>query len=72
VLDHLASGVKLVNAAGLTKNARPLGSPFVVASLGSSGEINKGQSVKMRLVFSATSAKAIHFPPRILVGLSVP
>jgi hypothetical protein len=72
VLDRLGRGVKLFNASGVTKTVAPLGSPFIFVSLGSLNQIASGGSVSTDLTFSARSARAIRYIPRILVGLSQP
>jgi hypothetical protein len=71
-LDHLSSRVKLVNASGVTRNIALLGSPFIFVDLGPSGTLANGASVSVDLVFSARSARAIRYTPRVLAGLSQP
>jgi hypothetical protein len=72
VLDYLSSRAKVVNAAGVTHNIAPLGSPFILADLGPSGQLAGGASVSVELVFSARSARTIRYAPRVLAGLSQP
>jgi hypothetical protein len=72
VFDGLGRGVRLINASGVTKTVAPLGSPFIFISLGSLNQIASGGSVSTDLTFSARSARAIRYTPRILVGLSQP
>jgi hypothetical protein len=72
VLDGLPRSVKLINASGVTRTVAPLGSPFIFISLGSSSQIASGGSVSTDLSFSAKSARAIRYTPRVLVGLSQP
>ena len=66
VLDNLAKGVSLSNAAGTTHMFPPLGSPFVVVNQA----LAPGASAAVTLNFQSKSAKGISFTPRVLAGTS--
>jgi hypothetical protein len=70
VLDNLGRGAKLVNASGVTANAAPLGSPFIIV-LDSTGRLASGASVGVDLILTGRP-KTVRFTPRVLAGLSQP
>jgi hypothetical protein len=71
VLDHLRKGVKLIGATGVTTRIPPLGSPYVGVTL-TAGSPGTPQTIVLTLVFSARSAKVIHYSPRVLAGIAAP
>jgi hypothetical protein len=72
VLSNLTSGTKLVNASGTTMTVPSPGNPFFIIPLGASGQLAAGASVGVDLIFTAKSARRIHYTPIVLAGLSQP
>jgi hypothetical protein len=70
VLDYLGRGARLVNASGMTANAAPLGSPFIIV-LDSTSQLASGASVGVDLILTGR-ARTVRFIPRVLAGLTQP
>jgi hypothetical protein len=72
VLSNLTKGTKLVNASGTTMTVPSPGNPFFIIPLGASNQLATGASVGVDLIFTAKSARQIHYTPIVLAGLSQP
>jgi hypothetical protein len=71
VLDGLSAGVKVFGSMGTTHLFPPLGSPVVMLNLQGASLFAPGFTLTLDLQFGASSAKKIHYTPRLLAGTSM-
>ncbi len=64
-LDSVPAGVRLLNLSGVTLVTLPHGRPFVRVG---SGDLKKGKSRNVELLFEAPSSDAISYTPTVLAG----
>lgn len=69
VLDNLSANAALVNAAGTTTCAAPLGRPYVAVNAGTDNVLSPGEAAAATLEFTnATPGQSITYNPRVLAG----
>jgi probable HAF family extracellular repeat protein len=71
-LDNLPAAVMLLDAAGRTACAAPLGAPFVRLEVGGDGVLAAGETAIAVLEFQSPNRRAIGYVPRFLAGGTVP
>jgi hypothetical protein len=69
VLDNVSANTALSNAAGVTANNAPAGSPYITVS---SGDLAPGASASVTLLFNIPSSGGVTYNPRTVAGTQVP
>ncbi len=68
-LDSLSGNTALTNKNGVTANAAPLGSPYILAS---GGDLAGGASASVTLQFANPASGAVTYTARAIVGVANP